>query len=229
MPYFVVRGNLSRTVPATGEPFRRSLHGEPYDPLGMESMAINEDLFLALNAVYLRKMGNMEAICKCSSLERGAVQALLGQALADGLVVDLDGQFMLDDTGCRAVLQFYDEAYAPLRTGGHLIGWYAQFETLNAQFLKLISEWQTSGGERRVLAQLLRVVDRHVTAIRRIEETIPRYRTYADRFTAAMDRVDLGDVTYVTNPLADSIHNIWFEFHEDILAVVGKPRETVED
>lgn len=95
--------------------------------------------------------------------------------------------------------------------------------------------WPGSGGfakypscERRVLAQLLRVVERHITAIRRIEDVILRYKTYSHRFTVAMDRVDLGDVSNVTNPLADSIHNIWFEFHEDILAVVGKPGDTVE-
>ena len=192
-------------------------------------MAINEELFLALNAVYLRKMGSVEAICECTGLDRGAVQAMLGEALSDGLVVDLDAEFVLDDTGRRAVLKFYDDAYGHLRTGGKVIEWYGQFETLNAQFLKLISEWQTSGGERRVLAQLLRVVERHIMAIRRMEDTIPRYETYANRFTVAMERVDLGDVTYVTNPLADSIHNIWFEFHEDILAVVGKPRDTVEN
>lgn len=191
-------------------------------------MAMNEELFLALNAVYLRKMGSVEAICYCTGLEGNAVQALLGQALSDGLVVDLDGEFVLDDEGRRAVLEFYDAAYSHLRAGGEVIEWYGQFEILNTQFLKLISEWQTSGGEKRVLTQLLRVVEKQVAAIHRLEHVIPRYRTYAHRFTFAMDRVDLGDVGHVTNPLADSIHNIWFEFHEDILAVVGKPRDTVE-
>lgn len=191
-------------------------------------MTMTEELFLALNAVYLRKMGSVEAICECTGLEGSTVQALLDQALSDGLVVDLDGEFVLDDAGRRTVLEFYDDVYGNLRTGGKVIEWYGQFETLNAQFLKLISEWQTSGGEKRVLAQLLRVVEKHIAAIHRIENVIPRYRTYAHRFTSAMDRVDLGDVGHVTNPLADSIHNIWFEFHEDILAVVGKPRDTVE-
>ncbi len=192
-------------------------------------MAMNEELFVALNAVYLRKMGGVEAISECTGLDRGAVQVLLGQALIDGLVIELDAEFMLDDTGRRAVLQFYNDEYGHLRKDGQVLEWYAQFEIINAQFLKLISEFQTSGGERRVLVQLLRVVERHIAAIRRIEETIPRYKTYTHRFTAAMDRVDLGEVSFVTNPRADSIHNIWFEFHEDILAVVGKPRDTVED
>lgn len=204
---------------------RTSRHGV-FVPFRVEPVAVSEELFLALNAVYLRKMGSVEAICECSGLERGTVQTLLGQAVGDGLAIDLGTEFVLDDLGRRAVLQFYDVAYGHLRTGGKVIEWYGQFEALNAQFLKLISEWQTSGGKRRVLAYLLRVVERHIAAIHRIEDTIPRYRTYASRFTVAMDRIDLGDLTFVTNPRADSIHNVWFEFQEDILAVVGKPRDT---
>ena len=69
----------------------------------------------------------------------------------------------------------------------------------------------------------------HLAALRKIESDIPRYGVYADRFATAIEKVDLGDRSFVTNPRADSIHNIWFEFHEDILAVVGRPRETVED
>jgi hypothetical protein len=26
----------------------------------------------------------------------------------------------------------------------------------------------------------------------------------------------------------DSIHNIWFEFHEDILTLLGRPRDVAE-
>ena len=56
---------------------------------------------------------------------------------------------------------------------------------------------------------------------------LPRYRHYADRFRRSLDRVDSGQVEYVTSPTVDSLHNIWFEFHEDILALLGRPRETV--
>lgn len=191
-------------------------------------MAINEKLFLALNAIYLRKMGTVEAISECCGLDNGAVQVLMNEAQADGLVANIIPEFVLDDPGRRAVLQYYEDTYNQFRTPGKIIEWYGQFETLNAQFLKLISEWQTSSGDGRVLAQLLRIVQRHIAAIRRIEDLIPRYKTYSHRFSVAMDRVDLGDTSYVTNPLADSIHNIWFEFHEDILAVVGKPRDAIE-
>ena len=30
---------------------------------------------------------------------------------------------------------------------------------------------------------------------------------------------------YVCKPTIDFVHNIWFEFHEDFLAVLGRPRD----
>jgi hypothetical protein len=192
-------------------------------------MTISERLFLALNAIYLRKMGNLVLISECSGLDLDSAQSALEDASSEGFIIDLDGQFLLDDAGRRALLQFYDETYGPLRSKGKVTEWYQRFELLNAEFLKAISGWQMSGGDTRMHGKLLRLVERLVTAIGQISAEIPRYRTYEQRFTAAMDRVDLGNLAYMTSPEVDSIHNIWFEFHEDILAVIGKPRETVEE
>ena len=66
-----------------------------------------------------------------------------------------------------------------------------------------------------------------MTALEQVADRLPRYRHYADRFRKSLDRVDSGQVEYVTSPTVDSLHNIWFEFHEDILALLGRPRETV--
>lgn len=191
-------------------------------------MAIDETSFQALNSLYLRKMGGVETIAVCSGLDQQAVRPILDRALIDDLVIDLGAEYVLSDNGRKVILVFYNETYDNLRKASKVREWYEQFEILNSEFLKLISKWQASGMERRILSQLLRVVERHIAAIGRIVESIPRYRVYADRFTNAMERVDLGDTSFVTNPLADSIHNIWFEFHEDILAVIGRPRDTVD-
>ncbi|BFG81002.1 hypothetical protein PTKU46_90360 [Paraburkholderia terrae] len=188
---------------------------------------LTETAFLVLNALYLKKMANLAALVECVRLPEGDVQAALNEAVADGQAMDLNGEYLLDVPGRRAVLEYYSEIYLLKRVA--VTEWYERFETLNSQFLKLVSEFQTSGGDARVLAQLMKVVGRQITALRKIESDIPRYGVYADRFATAIEKVDLGDRSFVTNPRADSIHNIWFEFHEDILAVVGRPRETVED
>lgn len=188
---------------------------------------LTETAFLVLNALYLKKMGDFKAVVECVRLPEDTVQQELAQATETGQILAISGEYLLDVSGRRAVLEYYDAAYREKRAAVN--EWYEKFEMLNAQFLRLVSEWQTSDGDGRVLTQLLKVVERQMAALRRIEPEIPRYGVYVERFQAATERVDLGDRSFVTNPRADSIHNIWFEFHEDILAVVGRPRETVED
>jgi hypothetical protein len=111
-----------------------------------------------------------------------------------------------------------------------LAQWYDRFETVNGQFLKVVSEWQKSDGDdERLLSRLTRIVERHVAAIEHIVADIPRYDIYVRRFTSGLDKVDQGQRDFVTSPMVDSLHNIWFEFHEDILAVLGRPRDTVKE
>jgi len=190
---------------------------------------INDETFRTLNAIYLRKMATLEALAECSGLEIEAARPLVEDAVANGCLVDLGGQYMLQEDGTRAVLEYYDQTYSEERANQDLVAWYDRFETINEQFLKLVSEWQTQeGGDDAILGKLTRIVERHIKALSQTIELIPRYQVYADRFLAALERVDQGDHSYLTSPTIDSIHNVWFEFHEDILAVLGKPRDTVE-
>ena len=32
----------------------------------------------------------------------------------------------------------------------------------------------------------------------------------------------------MVSPSVDSVHNIWFEIHEDILTLLGRPRDVAE-
>jgi hypothetical protein len=189
---------------------------------------LSEDEFRVINALYLRKMGNAELLARTSGVDAPAAQRILSEAGAKGMVVDLGGELMLGDDGRRAVLKFYDTTYAPLRANDAVIQWYGRFETLNAQFLETITEWQKTSGDERVQGRLVKIVERQIKALGQIEPDIPRYSVYRERFSAAIGNVDAGDSSYVVNPRVDSIHNIWFEFHEDILAVIGRPRETVD-
>jgi hypothetical protein len=128
--------------------------------------------------------------------------------------------------GTELVLEFYRDEYARLRADPAVTAWYERFEVVNTRFIALISEWQRSGGDGSVLGKVIQVVERLMKSISELETDIPRYEGYPRRFAAAIERVDAGDSEYVSNPTKDSIHNVWFEFHEDILAVIGRPRDT---
>lgn len=188
-----------------------------------------DEEFSLLNAVYLRKIASADVIGEISGLPGAEISALLAPAVADGRLVDVGGMYMLSDDGTQELLAAYRGRYEQLRSDPEILSWYERFESINKQFLQAISAWQIDGGaDPAKLDRLLRLVGRLTKALRTIDKTIPRYGRYADRFDAAVDRVDAGDAEFVTSPTADSVHNIWFEFHEDILTVIGRPRDVAE-
>ena len=149
--------------------------------------------------------------------------------MAESRLEDVGGMYMLSESGTQDLLAGYRERYAPLRTDADVLAWYDRFESVNRQFLQAISAWQTDGGSDPArLDRLLRLVERLVKSLPAIASRIPRYQRYADRFQIAIDRIDAGHSEFVTSPTADSVHNVWFEFHEDILTVIGRPRDVAE-
>ena len=74
--------------------------------------------------------------------------------------------------------------------------------------------------------RLLQIAEKLARDIGQLLAQIPRYTSYVERFERSMACVDSGQRDFVCKPTIDSVHNIWFEFHEDILAVLGRPRDT---
>jgi hypothetical protein len=185
-----------------------------------------ENDFLVLNAIYLKKMTPAATVAEVLDLPLAGVQAVVAGAVENGQVLDMEGQLMLDSAGSEAVLEFYRETYAALATDAEMLAFYQRFEGVNTPFIKLVSDWQTSEGDERAKEKIIKVVEKHCRALDDIAPRIGRYAGYARRFERTMARVDAGERELVSNPRLDSLHNIWFEFHEDVLAVMGRPRES---
>lgn len=186
---------------------------------------IDEPTFLVLNAVYLKKMTNNEQITSITGLPQDNVRELTKGLAANGYLVELPDGVMLMPPGTEAVLEFYRTTYKEFRETPLATQWYEKFEIVNSKFIALVSKWQEQndpGTENRLFQQ----VEKLQKLLGEIVDRIPRYGEYIRRFNSGIDLVDRGNKQYVCNPTIDSVHNIWFEFHEDILAVVGRPRDT---
>jgi hypothetical protein len=53
---------------------------------------------------------------------------------------------------------------------------------------------------------------------------LQRFDGYAERYSAALQRVDRGERSWVAQPKIDSCHTVWMELHEDLLATLGLER-----
>ena len=187
---------------------------------------MDDDSFLVLNAAHLNKMANLAAIAAATRLDTAVVTQVLDKAERDGLGQRFSDQFLLFPDGSKAVLAHYDASYGELRQSAELQQWYQRFETLNGQFIKHVTDWQASGGDNGSQGKLTKSAERLMKMIDGLTAEIPRYREYVRRFGAAIARTDQCEMEFVCSPTVDSIHNIWFEFHEDILSVLGRPRDT---
>ena len=54
---------------------------------------------------------------------------------------------------------------------------------------------------------------------------VPRLSTYGTKLAGAWARVKAGDVAWLTRPIADSYHTVWFELHEELIGVAGLTRQ----
>ena len=182
--------------------------------------------FAVLNALYLKKMASAATVAEVTALAPAEVAALLDAASGAGQVLAMEGSYMLLPDGTAAVLAYYHETYAPTRQTAEALAWYERFETLNSRFIGLVTDWQKSEGDERIERRLLQAAEKLTRDLATLLPQVPRYDGYIRRFQHSMDQVDQGRTDFVCKPTIDSVHNIWFEFHEDILAVLGRPRDT---
>ncbi|BBX72425.1 winged helix DNA-binding protein [Mycobacterium shinjukuense] len=112
---------------------------------------------------------------------------------------------------------------------------YRDFRRVNADFKRLVTDWQLKGGkpnthddadyDAAVLARLDVVHRRVVPIIEAAATQLPRLSAYPAKLRAALDKVKAGDIAWLSRPLIDSYHTVWFELHEELLAAVGLTRE----
>ena len=192
---------------------------------------LSAEEFALLNALWLRKMATRGMLEENAGVSSEVAGTCLRAAADRELVRALGDYVVLTDPGRRAVLEHYDGEYRHLRGDPDFGEWYERFEGYNSRFLNLMSSWQTDTDEakERTYSRLARVVERHIDALGAAADWLPRYRHYAARFERSLEHVDSGRSDFVSSPVVDSLHNIWFEFHEDLLAVLGRPRESLED
>jgi len=186
---------------------------------------LDETEFAVLNTIHLKRMANDAQIAELTGLAVDALQLLLAACAKREFVLSMDSGHMLLPAGTDAVRAYYDRSYAALRGEPDIDAWYRRFEALNTRFIALLTSWQENADED-TLFKALEVVEQLCGALESLTPAVGRYRDYQRRFRAAIDRIDEGDSDLLCNPRRDSAHNIWFEFPEDILGVLGRPRET---
>ena len=97
---------------------------------------------------------------------------------------------------------------------------------LNDQFIKAVSDWQKTDGDPKAESRSHQIVERLIKALDDITAVDPALRALRAPVSPTALRGSIeANATYVCGPTINSVHTIWFEFHEDILSVLGRPRD----
>ncbi|GEL26913.1 hypothetical protein PSU4_58670 [Pseudonocardia sulfidoxydans NBRC 16205] len=185
---------------------------------------LTEQEFLVLNSLYLKKMTSVCGLADIAGLSVGEVQPLVGRFTAQNWVMDLGDELVIQPGGMVEVESYYREVFTDPALQDGIAQWYRRFETVNTRFIKLVSDWQQSDGDAKVLDRIVSTVERLINSIGEVTHLVPRYSGYVRRFERSIAKVDRGDLDFVCTPTVDSVHNIWFELHEDALLLLGKER-----
>ena len=112
---------------------------------------------------------------------------------------------------------------------------YTEFRSVNADFKALVTDWQLRGGQPNthddadydaaVLARLDEVHHRATPIVDAAAAELPRLGRYAAKLQTALDRVRAGETMWLSRPLIDSYHTVWFELHEELILAAGQTRD----
>ena len=113
---------------------------------------------------------------------------------------------------------------------------YAEFRSVNTEFKALVTDWQLKDGrpnthddtayDAAVLARHDDVHQRVTPIVTAAAAQLPRLSRYSAKLQAALDNVRGGDTAWLSRPLIDSYHTVWFELHEELIVAAGLTRES---
>jgi hypothetical protein len=193
---------------------------------------------LVLHGLAIKKLAAPEAIAELIGLPPATVAARLGDAVASGRAIAVDGKYMLSPLAQIALEGDYSLQYSDLREDDAFLAAYEDFERVNIALKALITDWQTVivGGQpvindhsdrdhdEKIITRLGAFHDRADAILKRLAKGLPRLEHYRTGLLAALEKAEDGAIEWVSDARIESYHTLWFELHEELLRIVGRQR-----
>jgi hypothetical protein len=199
--------------------------------------APSDPRFLVLHGLRLKGFAEPPAVAAAVGLDEATVEAHLPELAGDDLAVRRDGRitgWTLTKLGRELQQELAAKDLADSGTTATVRGHYERFLAHNGELLAVCTDWQVRGDaindhadagyDQGVLGRLDAVHDAIVPVVDDLAGTLARYAPFGPRLDGAIDRVRAGERDYVTKPVIDSYHTVWFELHEDLLTSLGIDR-----
>lgn len=197
-----------------------------------------------LEVVEVRRVIGLKGAASADSLievfgcEPGEAAKVIDALVREGAAEKLPGERVrLTEDALAEVDELYRRDSSRLRAAVEPV--LDDFGTVDLAFKQLITSWQmreVDGAQimndhtdkdydTEVVKQLRDDIHQRIGAVvAAVAGVEPRLARYRDRFGAALEAVQEGEVQMMAHPLRDSYHTIWFEFHEELIRLSGRDR-----
>lgn len=205
---------------------------------------LSDPAFLALHVLRVRGVTPTAEIAIATGLDEEVVAALMEDHLAHDFVILREGNlpgWALTRFGRDEDAQLARHELVAAHARELVESSYHEFLLLNPGLLRLCTDWQLfppldnktppelntheDAAYDAEIVDRLRKVDSEVQPIcAGLGDALARFGSYGRRLAAARARVEDGEHDWMTKPMIDSYHSVWFELHEDLLATLGIER-----
>lgn len=197
----------------------------------LEVRAISE--LKVLQAVRLKGRVSSDVVAATVDEEPTVVATIIGQLTESGLL-DASRTLRLTADGRNRLAELLAEERRGLDTAA-VTAAYDDFRSVNADFKALVCDWQLRNGEPNLhddadydAGVLSRVDDIHLRVmpiIDTVARQLPRLASYSAKLDGALQKIRAGETAWLTRPIVDSYHTVWFELHEELILAAGLTRE----
>lgn len=206
----------------------------------MSTPADSSAELLTLHAIRLKGMADDAEVAARFGLDLTLARELLLDFQAFGWITRVEfvgtAGWTLTESGRSENERQLAHELAATNSNSSIHDAYLSFLPHNDRLLRACTDWQLrpSGADplavnehtdnewdQRVLTTLSALREEIRTICQELGHRLARFRGYDDRFTAALARVEQGELTWVARPRVDSCHTVWMELHEDLIATLG--------
>ncbi|MBA2607939.1 MAG: transcriptional regulator [Actinobacteria bacterium] len=205
---------------------------------------ISHPAFLTLHVLRVRGITETAEIATTTGLSEDAVVAELAKHREQEFVVLREGRlpgWALTHLGRNEDADLSRVELDTASARNAVDAAYLAFLDLNPGLLRVCTDWQLfppidnktapelnvhedAAYDAEVLDRLFKIDGAAQPICAALADALARFSNYGPRLQEARRRVEAGEHDWMTKPMIDSYHSVWFELHEDLLATLGIER-----
>ena len=197
------------------------------------------DIHHVMHAIAIRKLAAPVAIAAVAGITEARVTSILHMLVAAGRAAENAGRYLLTPAGHGILAGNYSRFEDSVRANAGFVKAYERFELVNRDLKRIITDWQTLevGGKRvpndhgnkahdaGVIDRLGDLHERFEPILQQLIAGCARLGFYQSALESALEKIEVGDIAWVSDAKTESYHTVWFELHEDLLRILGRQRE----